>query len=44
MAMKYSKFRKSMSRGRSRRDFRQKSGTHPRNFNTGSPMRGGIRL
>lgn len=35
--------RKSMSRGRSRRDFRGKSGVHPRNVR-GAPMRGGIRL
>lgn len=34
--------RKFMSRGKSRRDFRSKSGTHSRNF--AAPMRGGIRL
>lgn len=37
------KYRKSMSRGGSRSDFRRKSGTHPKNFR-GAPMRGGIRL
>lgn len=36
--------RKRMSRRRSKRDFRQKSGTHPRNRSAGSVMRGGIRL
>lgn len=41
--MAYGKRRK-MSRGRSRRDFRMKSGTHRRNFFSGSPQRGGIRL
>lgn len=35
--------RKSMSRGRSRRDFRQKSGVHRKNLRA-TPMRGGIRL
>lgn len=34
--------RRSMSRSGSRRDFRNKSGVHPRN--NISPMRGGIRL
>lgn len=32
-----------MSRGGSRRDFRRKSATHPKNFRA-APMRGGIRL
>lgn len=36
-------YRSSMSRGRSRRNFRSKAGAHRRNFTTG-PMRGGIRL
>lgn len=35
--------RKRMSRGRSRRDFTRKSGTHVKNLRT-APMRGGIRL
>jgi len=35
--------RYGMSRGGSRRDFRRKSGVHPRN-NRANPMRGGIRL
>lgn len=35
--------RSRMGRGGSRRDFRQKSGTHPKNMRT-NPMRGGIRL
>lgn len=34
--------RKRMSRSKSRRDFRRKSGVHPRNFSP-MPMRGGIR-
>lgn len=34
--------RRSMSRGKSRRDFRGKTGVHPRN--SLNPMRGGIRL
>lgn len=33
-----------MSKGSSRRDFRNKTGVHPRNANSGNPMRGGIRL
>jgi len=34
-----------MGRSASRRDFsRNASRTHRKNFNTGSPMRGGIRL
>lgn len=36
--------RQKMSGRRSRRDFRIKSGVHPRNVMRGSPMRGGIRL
>jgi len=35
--------RNGMSRRGSKRDFRRKSGTHPKNFRT-NPMRGGIRL
>lgn len=35
--------RKKMGRGRSRRDFTRKSGTHVKNI-SGAPMRGGIRL
>lgn len=35
--------RHGMSRGHSRKDFRSKTGVHPRN-NRGAPMRGGIRL
>lgn len=35
--------RERMSRGGSRRDFRRKSGVHPKN-NRAAPMRGGIRL
>lgn len=35
--------RSKMSRGRSRRDFRRKSGTHAKNLRA-APMRGGIRL
>lgn len=35
--------RRGMSRRHSRKDFRNKSGVHPRNMRT-SPMRGGIRL
>lgn len=35
--------RKGMSRGRSKRDFRNKSGVHPKNMRA-APMRGGIRL
>lgn len=34
--------RYKMGRGSSRRDFRRKSGVHPKNFYF--PMRGGIRL
>lgn len=37
------KYRKGMSRKGSRRDFRNKSATHPKNFRV-APMRGGIRL
>lgn len=36
-------FRKRMSRGKSKRNFRSNSGVHPKN-NRGAPMRGGIRL
>lgn len=36
--------RKKMSRGKSKRDFRQKSGIHPRNMSSAMPMRGGIRM
>lgn len=36
--------RNKMSRGRSKRDFRNKSGVHSKNVNRGMPMRGGIRL
>lgn len=36
--------RRKMSKYDSKRDFRRKSATHVRNLNTGSPMRGGIRL
>ena len=36
--------RQKMGRRRSRRDFRMKSGIHPKNMLRGSPMRGGIRL
>lgn len=35
--------RSGMSRKGSRKDFRQKSGVHPKNLR-GAPMRGGIRL
>lgn len=35
--------RYGMDRGSSKRDFRTKSGVHPRN-NRSAPMRGGIRL
>jgi len=35
--------RNRMSRGKSRRDFRSKSGVHPKNTRA-TPMRGGIRL
>lgn len=35
--------RNGMSRRGSKRDFRNKSGTHSRNFRA-APMRGGIRL
>jgi len=35
--------RSRMSRGGSRRDFRRKSGVHPKNTRS-APMRGGIRL
>lgn len=35
--------RRKMSRGKSRRDFTRKSGTHVRNLRA-APMRGGIRL
>lgn len=38
-----SKFRKSMSRGKSKRTFRASAGTHPKNTAVRS-MRGGIRL
>lgn len=41
--MRYGK-RSKMGRGKSRRDFRSKSGVHPRNFGSSRPMRGGIRL
>lgn len=37
------KYRSKMSRGGSRRDFRNKSAAHPKNFRA-APMRGGIRL
>jgi hypothetical protein len=36
--------RKRLSRQKSRRDFRKKSGIHPRNNPHGSVMRGGIRM
>lgn len=36
-------YRKRMSRSRSKKDFRRKSGKNGKNFFTGS-MRGGIRL
>lgn len=36
-------FRKKMSRGKSRRNFRRGSGVHPKN-NRSAPQRGGIRL
>lgn len=36
--------RRSMNRGKSKRDFRMKSGVHPRNRQDPRPMRGGIRL
>lgn len=36
--------RSKMGKGHSRRDFRNKSAAHPRNFLTSNPMRGGIRL
>jgi hypothetical protein len=35
--------RKRMSRSRSKRDFRRKTGVHPKNDRL-NPMRGGIRL
>lgn len=35
--------RNKMSRGGSKRDFRNKTGVHPRNLRA-APMRGGIRL
>lgn len=35
--------RSKMNKSKSRRDFRQKSGVHPRNIRS-APMRGGIRL
>lgn len=34
--------RMKMKKGKSRRDFTRKSGTHPKN--NANPMRGGIRL
>lgn len=37
------KYRSKMNRGTSRRDFRNKTAAHPKNFRT-NPMRGGIRL
>lgn len=36
--------RMKMGRGKSKRDFRSKTGVHPKNINRGMPMRGGIRL
>lgn len=36
--------RRGMSRGGSKRNFRRNSAVHPRNFNLGNPMRGGIRM
>ena len=36
--------RQSMSRPKSRRDFKRKSGSHPKNIQTPPVMRGGIRL
>lgn len=36
--------RKKMSRVASKRDFRRKSGTHPKNSPHRNVMRGGIRL
>lgn len=36
--------RVKMDRRHSRRDFTRKAGAHPRNFQRGNPMRGGIRL
>lgn len=33
-----------MARRQSRRDFRMKSGVHPKNSLRGAPMRGGIAL
>nr|QJB20849.1 MAG: hypothetical protein [Microvirus sp.] len=36
--------RKKMSRRQSKRDFRQKSGVHPKNNPHAKIMRGGIRL
>jgi len=35
--------RSKMRRGKSKRDFRMKSGIHPKNMRS-APMRGGIRL
>lgn len=37
-------FRKRMSKGKSRRDFRRKSGVHPKNNPHATIKRGGIRL
>jgi len=37
------KFRSKMRKGKSKRDFRMKSGVHGKNFRA-APMRGGIRL
>lgn len=36
--------RMKMNGKNSRRDFRIKTGTHPKNMRSGNPMRGGIRL
>lgn len=36
--------RKMMRRNKSKRDFRMKSGVHPKNRIEDRPMRGGIRL
>jgi len=36
--------RQAMSRGKSRRDFKRKSGTHPKNVQTPQVARGGYRL
>ena len=40
----YGKKRQKMTRNGSKRQFRSAAGVHRRNFVTGSPMRGGIRL